>query len=132
MLGLIVGSALPLEWLTSGPSLCPFKVMTGLPCPGCGLTRSAVAFLHGDPATSLFFHPLGAPIVIAAVAIGLVDAWVWWRGAQAGDATVLALVAAGAAGAVAGALGGDRRAGAGLADPAAALPDRRLDLLILG
>src|SRR5688572_17163236 len=79
LVGLIVGSALPLEWLTSGPSVCPFKVFTGLPCPGCGLTRSAVAFLHGDPSTSLFYHPLGAPIVIAAVLIGLVDAWAWWR-----------------------------------------------------
>ena len=82
--GLIVGSALPLGWLTSGPSLCPFKVLTGLPCPGCGLTRSAVAFLHGDPSTSLFYHPLGAPIVIAAVIIGIVDAWAWWRSRRPG------------------------------------------------
>ena len=47
-----------------------------------------MAFLHGDLATSLYFHPLGAPIVIAAVAIGLVDAWVWWRGSQGGAVTV--------------------------------------------
>ncbi len=86
LVGLIVGSALPLEWLTGGPSVCPFKLFTGLPCPGCGLTRSAVAFLHGDPSASLFYHPLGAPIVIAAVVIGLVDAWAWWRGRRPGEA----------------------------------------------
>lgn len=79
VLGLIVGSLLPLQWLTAGPSLCPFKVTTGLPCPGCGLTRSAVALLHGDPMTSLYYHPLGAPIIAVAVVIGLVDAWAWWR-----------------------------------------------------
>lgn len=86
LVGLIVGGALPLEWLTGGPSFCPFKLFTGLPCPGCGLTRSAVAFLHGDPSTSLFYHPLGAPIVIAAVVIGLMDAWAWWRGRRPGGA----------------------------------------------
>jgi len=82
LLGLIVGSLLPLPWLTAGPSLCPFKLATGLPCPGCGLTRSAVALLHGDPMTSLFFHPLGAPIIAVAVVIGLVDAWGWWQSGQ--------------------------------------------------
>jgi hypothetical protein len=79
VIALGVGTAMPLSWLSGGPSLCPFKVFTGLPCPGCGLTRSAVAFLDGDLSTSLYFHPLGAPIVIAAVLIGIVDAWAWWR-----------------------------------------------------
>ena len=85
LIALAVGCALPLSWLTSGPSFCPFKVLTGLPCPGCGLTRSSVAFLHGDPTTSLFYHPLGAPIVIAAVVVGLIDAWVWWRSRRPGQ-----------------------------------------------
>jgi hypothetical protein len=84
LLGLVVGALIPLNWLTSGPSLCPFKVMTGLPCPGCGLTRSTVAFLHGDITTSFYFHPLGAPMVIALVVFALIDAWVWWRGSQPG------------------------------------------------
>ena len=83
---LVVGLALPLSWLTAGPSFCPFKLFTGLPCPGCGLTRSAVAFLDGDLSTSLYFHPLGAPIVLAAVLVGLVDAWAWWRSRRAGRA----------------------------------------------
>lgn len=81
---LAVGMALPLSWLTSGPSFCPFKTFTGLPCPGCGLTRSAVAFLDGDLGLSLYYHPLGAPTILLAVVVGLVDAWFWWRGRQAG------------------------------------------------
>jgi hypothetical protein len=31
-----------------GPTLCPFKLATGLDCPGCGATRAAHALLRGD------------------------------------------------------------------------------------
>jgi hypothetical protein len=50
------------------PSLCTFKNLTGLPCPGCGLVRSITAFVHGDIAGSLACHRLGwlAFIYIAA------------------------------------------------------------------
>jgi hypothetical protein len=30
------------------PAFCLFKAATGLPCPGCGVTRSIVAILRGD------------------------------------------------------------------------------------
>jgi len=82
--GLVVGALLPMSLLTTGVSFCPFKVATGLPCPGCGMTRAAIALLHGDPATSLFFHPLAVPLVAAAVVIGLVDGWYWWRSRKPG------------------------------------------------
>jgi hypothetical protein len=84
LLALTVGHLVPLAWLTSGPSFCPFKVATGLPCPGCGLTRSSVALLHGDLGTSLYFHPLGVAMVAGAVVVGLVDLVVWWRGCRTG------------------------------------------------
>lgn len=41
------------------PDTCTFHNLTGLPCPGCGLTRSLVAAAHGDLAGSLTFHRLG-------------------------------------------------------------------------
>jgi hypothetical protein len=41
------------------PDTCSFKNLTGLPCPGCGLTRSIVAGLHGDFSASLSYHKLG-------------------------------------------------------------------------
>jgi hypothetical protein len=84
LLALLVGHLLPLAWLTSGPSFCPFKVATGLPCPGCGLTRSSVALLHGDLGTSLYYHPLGVAMVAGAVVVGLSDFVVWWRGRRPG------------------------------------------------
>jgi len=35
------------------------KRQYGIPCPGCGLTRSWVSVAHGDFAASLGFHRLG-------------------------------------------------------------------------
>jgi len=32
-LALLVGACIPVAWVTGGPSFCPFKVLTGLPCP---------------------------------------------------------------------------------------------------
>ena len=34
-------------------SICPIRAMTGLPCPGCGLTTAATALLRGDILTAL-------------------------------------------------------------------------------
>ena len=41
------------------PDTCTFHNLTGLPCPGCGLTRSLVAALHGDVKQSFQYHRLG-------------------------------------------------------------------------
>lgn len=50
------------------PEVCAFRATTGIPCPGCGLTRSWVAMLHGDLAGSLGFHPLGWLVLLYALA----------------------------------------------------------------
>lgn len=41
------------------PSTCSFNDLTGYPCPGCGLSRSMVAAVHGDFRGSFRFHRLG-------------------------------------------------------------------------
>jgi hypothetical protein len=84
---LLIGACIPLSLVTSGPSFCPFKLMTGLPCPGCGMTRSVVALLHGDVPASAFFHPLGVPFVLAMLALAVADAFSWWRGCRAGQSS---------------------------------------------
>ena len=38
--------------------LCALKVLTGLPCPTCGLTRAVLAVTRGDLGAALFFNPL--------------------------------------------------------------------------
>jgi hypothetical protein len=35
------------------------RTTTGVPCPGCGLSRSIVAAMHGDLRRSLAYHRLG-------------------------------------------------------------------------
>lgn len=52
---------------TAGPVVCPFRLMTGLPCPGCGLTRSWVFWLHGDWQAGLAANPFGIVLLLAAV-----------------------------------------------------------------
>lgn len=59
-----------------GPVLCPFRLVTGLPCPFCGMTRSLLALGRGDVAASVALHPLGPLIAVLAV-LGL------WRFARA-------------------------------------------------
>lgn len=36
---------------------CPFKLLTGLDCPGCGGQRAVHAFLHGDFIGGLRYNP---------------------------------------------------------------------------
>lgn len=45
---------------------CPFKAMTGLDCPGCGMTRGVYALLQGDP-IGMVNHNLLLLIVLPVV-----------------------------------------------------------------
>jgi len=52
------------------PTVCPFNHMTGLPCPGCGLTRAFVSMAHGHLVDAVRWHAL-SPIMFA-LGLGLV------------------------------------------------------------
>lgn len=51
-------------------TICPLKLLTGIPCPGCGTTRAIFAFAAGNFMQALQINPLGlmvsAMILIAA------------------------------------------------------------------
>jgi hypothetical protein len=47
--------ALPVQGL--GIPLCWLHSTTGLPCPGCGMTRALTAFSHGDFTAALGLNP---------------------------------------------------------------------------
>ena len=53
------------------PSLCAFHNLTGLPCPGCGITRSVVCCAHGLWHAALAYHPLGPPVFVGLITVAL-------------------------------------------------------------
>lgn len=57
VLGLSLGLFMLLAWSVTGTS-CTIRSITGLPCPGCGLTRALLLFLRGDLAGAWVMHPL--------------------------------------------------------------------------
>ena len=48
--------------LAGTPTICPVKILTGWPCPGCGITRSLIYCAHGDWRQAFAFHPLGPTV----------------------------------------------------------------------
>jgi hypothetical protein len=56
-----------------GPTVCPFALVTGTACPGCGMTRAAGYLIRGDLASALRYHPL-----VILVAVQALAGWGWW------------------------------------------------------
>ena len=52
-------------------AFCPMVIVTGLPCPGCGMTRSVIYLLTGHVSESIHIHPMG----IVVVCLFLYFAW---------------------------------------------------------
>jgi hypothetical protein len=50
------------------PTLCLFRLLTDVPCPGCGLTRSFVFLAHGMPIEAFRMNVLGPPLFVALAA----------------------------------------------------------------
>lgn len=65
----VVGMALP---FSPNPP-CPMLTITGVPCPLCGMTRSARSLLHLDLSASLRFQPFG----LAAFSCGVIILILW-------------------------------------------------------
>ena len=59
--------------------LCPFAIVTGHPCPGCGLTRATVALLQGHVGEALHLHPLSVVVSPLFVAMFAYNALVYVR-----------------------------------------------------
>lgn len=76
---------------------CPFKMVTGLDCPGCGSQRALMALLHGHPLEAWSYN-LFLPFAVAYIVALLVVP----RGTRLGRAlesptalwTLLALIVA--------------------------------------
>jgi hypothetical protein len=60
-LGLLLAVVCPPRGL--GFSICWIQSATGLPCPGCGLTRSLSSGIRGMLLESWHYHPMGMLIL---------------------------------------------------------------------
>ncbi|NOY90582.1 MAG: DUF2752 domain-containing protein [Deltaproteobacteria bacterium] len=60
---------------------CGFKLVTGLPCPGCGLTHSFTAMAHFDFVGAVLANPFGVILFLVSLttiplaALGFVRGW---------------------------------------------------------
>lgn len=65
---------------------CPFLMLTGLYCPGCGGLRTVYALVHGDPVTALGLNPFVALMI--PVLVVLWGRWTLraWSGGESGGA----------------------------------------------
>lgn len=73
---LLVGAGAALRWpvLLRGLWPCPFRAVTSLPCPTCGLTRVLLLLAEGRVAEALRLAPLPTLLLGVALSLGLVEA----------------------------------------------------------
>ena len=64
-------AAVAAERLENGPVLCVFRGLTGVPCPGCGLTRGVAWLMRGKIGRAAEYHPL-APLLAVEAVVGWV------------------------------------------------------------
>lgn len=78
--GVVALSSIALRplWLGLAPFAprCPFRALTGIPCPTCGTTHAAVALLHGEIGAAVAANPLATVAGIGFV-VGGVIAPIW-------------------------------------------------------
>lgn len=51
---------LSIAWITEGQTqiiVCPSKLLFHIPCPGCGVTRATLLWMHGHIKDALFLNP---------------------------------------------------------------------------
>ena len=54
------------------PTLCPLRATTGIPCPGCGITRALCLCCHGRFFEAVtVYHPL-VPLVFAGLLVAAI------------------------------------------------------------
>lgn len=71
VVGIGIAAALPADRIDDGPVLCPFRRVTGLPCPACGMTRSWVHLMHGQWHAAVWANPFGIVAMAAVVALAI-------------------------------------------------------------
>ena len=53
--------------------ICMMKLITKIPCPSCGSTRSVLYLMHGDFSQALYINPFG---IIIAMIMTVAPVWI--------------------------------------------------------
>ena len=69
LLAVVAARLAPRSLLAADVDICPFRLVTGRPCPACGLTRSWSAATRLNVRESAAWHPLGIPALLGALAV---------------------------------------------------------------
>lgn len=74
-----VGAAFVLAGLggghaVAGPVICPLRLLTGVPCPACGLTTSFTEMAGGNLGAAWAAAPIGPLLFVVTVAVACVAA----------------------------------------------------------
>ena len=64
------------------PAPCPFKLLTGHPCPTCGSTRAVLRLLHFDLLGALALNPLVTLVFLATPVLVGMHVWLRRRGGE--------------------------------------------------
>lgn len=65
---------------------CPFRLVTGLKCPGCGITTMILALGRGDVGAALAANPFLLVTLPLPVGLALRQAWLRAKGGHFGRA----------------------------------------------
>lgn len=68
---LVTGAVLAVTSLKL-PLFCPLRIVTGIPCPLCGMTTGTVAVLRGDVGAAVAANPFSLAVPFGAVG-GILD-----------------------------------------------------------
>lgn len=60
-------------WTWQGPILCIFHALTGLECPGCGMTRAFHAIMHGHLQEAVEFNLLSPILFYGMLIVFMLD-----------------------------------------------------------
>ncbi len=77
----VASGLLVLAWLPMPHTVCPFRMLTGLPCPFCGGTHAGIDLGRGHPVAALRASPLAVCGAVAVITLpmlrktGLAERW---------------------------------------------------------
>jgi hypothetical protein len=70
----VASGLLALAWLPRPHTICPFLMLTGIPCPFCGGTHAGIDLGRGHPAAALRASPLAVCGAVALIILPVLRA----------------------------------------------------------